>query len=121
VSLSDLGLVIQLNHRGSSCSRPDLWKRDFTIVHVNAVHSVKIAYCRCRSHELGNSNLNQLFRERWFPASWTSPRTVFTFEFLNAFHIDNLQSKISLYDYYLSLLRRTNNAGLLAKVVSVLL
>jgi hypothetical protein len=54
----------------------------------------------------------QLFRQRWLPATWNAPRTVFTFEFLNTFHLLNLQSKCNLYDYYHATLRQTNNADL---------
>jgi hypothetical protein len=69
-SLTNLGLVVQLGHRRSSCSRPEIWSRDFMVVHTNGPHHLKIAYCRCRSHLNGNGNLEQLFRERWLPVTW---------------------------------------------------
>jgi hypothetical protein len=118
ITLTDLGLVVQLGHRRTSCSRPELWSRDFMVVHTNGPHHLKIAYCRCRLHLKGNGNLEQLFRECWLPVTWRATRTVFTFEVLSSFHLINLQSKTNLYDYYQTLMRMLDNADLLPKTVS---
>lgn len=116
-TLAEHGLIVQLNHRRGSCARPESWNRDFTVIHTNGPHQVKISYCRCRSHIKGNGNLEQLFRERWLPATWRATRTAFTFDVLNSFHLINLQAKTNLYDYYQTLLRQVNNANLLPKLV----
>jgi hypothetical protein len=109
-SLAELGLVIQLNHRRSPCLDPNI--RDFTIHHTNGTHRVKLSFCGCRSHIIGNSHVAQLFNQRWMPATWKRPRTAFSFALLNQFHVLNLQSKCNLYDFYCTLKRYTNNAGL---------
>jgi hypothetical protein len=99
----ELGLVVQLGHRRGQCPNPELWARNFMVVHTNGPHRVKIAYCRCRSHLKGNGNLEQLFRKRWLPVTWQATQTVFTFDVLNHFHLINLQLKTNLYDYYQTL------------------
>jgi hypothetical protein len=88
------------------------------VVHTNGPHRLKIAYCRCRSHIKGNGNVEQLFRERWLPVTWRATRTVFSFDVLNHFHLINLQSKTNLYDYYQTLTRILDNAGLMPNTVS---
>jgi hypothetical protein len=64
---------------------------------------------------------NQLLRERWFPATLACPQTVFTFDCLETFHELTLQGKTSLYDYYHTLLRRSDNANLGNPIVSLIL
>lgn len=46
-----------------------------------------------------------------YPATTVTPRTVFTTDFLNTFHLLTLQGKLSLYDYYQSIVRLTDNMG----------
>lgn len=60
----------------------------------------------------------QLLREGWFPATLSRPQTVFTFECLEFFHELTLQGKTSLYDFYHTLIRRSDNAGLSPTIVS---
>ena len=60
-------------------------------------------------------------REGWFPATLARPQTIFTFDCLETFHELTLQGKTSLYDYYNTLLRRSDNANLLNPVVSLIL
>jgi hypothetical protein len=60
----------------------------------------------------------QLLREGWFPATLSRPQTVFTFECLETFHELTLQGKTSLYDFYYTLIRRSDNAGLSPTIVS---
>ncbi|KAF9501090.1 hypothetical protein BDN71DRAFT_1555892 [Pleurotus eryngii] len=57
----------------------------------------------------GNSNLSHY---RWYPASPTTPCTAFTLDLLNTFQLLTLQGKISAYDFYLSIERKTDNAGI---------
>ncbi|GBE89394.1 hypothetical protein SCP_1600550 [Sparassis crispa] len=40
------------------------------------------------------------------------PRTAFTFDYLNTFHLLTLQGKLNLYDYYKAILRKMDNTGL---------
>jgi hypothetical protein len=111
--LITVGLVVQLNHPpGAACKRSTLFTRDFTVVNVTGQHWVKIAYCKCKTHEAGNRRVDQIFRQRWMLATWNTPRTAFTFNLLNTFHVLNLQSKCNLFDFYQSVRRQTNNSDL---------
>lgn len=84
------------------------------MVDVSGVHAVCVRFCRCRF--LGEDI--QLLRYRWYPATSTKPQTVFTLDLLNTFHLLTLQGKLSAYDFYLSIERKTNNAGTLDIPVS---
>jgi hypothetical protein len=45
------------------------------------------------------------------PATPLKPQAAFTFDVLEMFHLLTTQSKISAYDFYLSLLHRTDNSS----------
>src|SRR5215470_7471589 len=104
-------MEVQLGHGGGSCPMPGDVRRDFTVVHTNGVHSLIVRFCGCGHLEDASLYRVQLLRMYWFPASLDSPRTAFTFDFLNTFHVLTLQSKISAYDYYLSVTRLSDNTG----------
>lgn len=55
---------------------------------------------------------------RWWPATVTNPKTAATFRLLEWFHILGNQSKVSVYEYYTSLTRRTDNIGSSVKASS---
>jgi hypothetical protein len=111
-SLAKLGLVVQLNHRRGVCSNATIQTRGFTVYHTNGVHYISLSYCACQTHLAENSRVGQIFRQRWLPVTWKHPRTAFTFDCLNSFHLLNLQSKCNMYDYYSALLRLTDNGDI---------
>lgn len=39
------------------------------------------------------------------------PRTAFTLDLLNTFHLITLQGKLSVYDFYRAIDRKSNNDG----------
>ncbi|KAI6096537.1 hypothetical protein EDD16DRAFT_1719774 [Pisolithus croceorrhizus] len=110
-SLRDLGLQIQLGHwAGDRCYRPRPAARDdFTIIHSNGVHSIKLDFCGCESAE---APFQQLLCIRWFPASSEKPRTAATFNVLEQFHLLSFESKVSAFEFYQSLSRISDNTGL---------
>jgi hypothetical protein len=112
-SLMDLGLVVQLNHCLGSCPVRETATVVLNVYDINGCHQVRVNYCGCARSisESGNSKLDQIFAQQWFPATWKQPRTVFTFRLLRQFHIINLQSKCNMFDYYQSIVRMRNNAG----------
>jgi hypothetical protein len=117
----DLGLVVQLNHCRGACPCRSASTTVLTVYDTNGDHQVRVSYCDCPRAvvtELGNTRLDQLFAQKWFPATWTQPRTVFTFAVLQQFHLLNLQSKCNMFDFYRSLLRIRNNAGIENQPVS---
>ncbi|KAG1853038.1 hypothetical protein F4604DRAFT_1933492 [Suillus subluteus] len=110
-SLTKIGLEIHLGHQGKPCPEvTDDWydtddegdnfaegqwvplvndPRTTTVVDTSGVHSLMIRFCRCAS-ALGPDM--QLFEIGLFPASFTSPKTAFTFAVLDDFLLDNLES-----------------------------
>jgi hypothetical protein len=102
---------IQLNHRiGETCINPITYKDDFTVIDVNGIHEVAIDYCGCQMVETRPA---QLLRFRLYPATVIDPKTAATFQVLESFHLTTLISKISTFDFYTTLSRRTDNTGTL--------
>lgn len=85
---------------------------------TSGIHSVNIDYCECPNDDVPDKK-TQLLRQSWFPATFTRPNTVFTFDCLDTFHEHTLQGKGNLYDFYHLLLRKTDNANLSDSIVSV--
>lgn len=117
-SLQNLGLRYQLGHSGDSCPVPQPGPKLFIVFDTSGPHHVAINYCNCHDQPL--PNYTQLLREKWFPATFTRPQTVFTFDCLETFHELTLQGKTNLYDYYNTLLRRFDNASVSNPIVSLL-
>jgi len=84
---------------------------------VSGAHLVNINYCGCWPDDPMDRRTQHL-RHRWFPATLIRPQTVFTFDFLDTFHELTLQSKGNLYDFYLTILRKTDNANITITIVS---
>ena len=78
-----------------------------TIIETNGVHHLPIHYCICTS---AKPHDEQLFAAKLFPSSFSSIKTVFTFNVLDDFRMTNLSCKSSCYQYYLKLRRLTSPA-----------
>jgi hypothetical protein len=114
-------MVIYLGHQGYPCPIPGDVKRNFAIVHTNGIHTVDLCFCGCTA-EAGASHARiQLLRSRLLPGSIEAPRTAFTFDILNTFHLITLQGKTSAYDYYLSVEHKSDNVGLTDQKVRIIL
>ena len=111
-TLKDLGLCIQLGHDGPNCPSPGPIHFDFVVVDTSGVHVVNLRYCNCHSVIGASLDRVQLLRFQWFPATVLRPRTAFTFDVLDTFHIVTLQGKLAAFDFYRSLLYKTDNSGL---------
>ncbi|KDR78511.1 hypothetical protein GALMADRAFT_209005 [Galerina marginata CBS 339.88] len=98
--ISELGYAITLGHHGDICPCVDYNDgshiSSFVMVDVNGVHSTRLAFCKCA--QAGDA-VEQLLSARIFPASVIRPATGFTFNLLETFQMDCLQSKKSAYDY----------------------
>lgn len=55
--------------------------------------------------------MEQLLRRRLFPATTLDPQTACTFEILKSAQLLSLQSKLSLYDYYITKEQLTDATG----------
>ncbi|KAG1731224.1 uncharacterized protein EDB91DRAFT_1238979 [Suillus paluster] len=126
------GLVISLGHSGNPCPCQDYGhattptanasknnhdlptgvpfikndKTMTTIVDKSGVHTHIIKYCMCA--DAPSADL-QLFQLGLFPASFTQPKTAFTFDVLDDFLLDNLECGMSVMNYYSKLRRMTTN------------
>ncbi|KAG1797493.1 uncharacterized protein HD556DRAFT_1431147 [Suillus plorans] len=111
VSLKSMGLQIQLGRPpGTTCRNPrPAFGDDFVIINIHIIHLVGLNFCGCK-HEV--SHFKQLLRARLFPSTVTDPRTAATFAVLESFHILSFESKISAYEFFHGLARRTNNTGI---------
>ncbi|KAG2148165.1 uncharacterized protein EDB93DRAFT_1240507 [Suillus bovinus] len=77
-----------------------------TIVDKSGVHFLSIWYCHCPS---ALDRDMQLFQAGLFPASFTRPKTAFTFSILDDFLLDNLECGTSAMNYYSKMRRLTSS------------
>lgn len=116
-TLRSLGLRVQLGHGGGPCPIPEAGPVDFLVIDTTGFHPVSLDYCGCGLHGFLHRR-TQLLRAQWFPATFDRPQTAFTFAALDFFHELTLQGKTTLYDFYHTLLRLTDNAKLQRPIVS---
>ncbi|TDL14376.1 hypothetical protein BD410DRAFT_697320, partial [Rickenella mellea] len=108
-TLQSLGLTIHLGHDGDPCPYA-LPKLDLvTVIHTNGIHTVSVKFCECPWSSLPRRT--QLLRVRWWPATVDRPKTVTTFAALDLFLQLTLQSKLNMYDFYLSLEHLSDNTN----------
>ena len=111
-SLREAGHVLQLGHHPNDlCTNPQRSTRTFTVIHTNGIHLIDLAYCACSEAGRHGTRTQQLVRRRLFPATTLDPQTACTFSLLKAAQLLSLQSKLSLYDYYLSIEKLTDATG----------
>ncbi|KAG2358630.1 hypothetical protein BDR07DRAFT_1452640 [Suillus spraguei] len=110
-TLKHLGLRIQLgDHAGQSCHNPKPAREDdFVVIDVHGIHEVGLDFCSCAN---APSHYRQLLRGRFFPSTTTDPRTAATFAVLEHFHLLSFESKVSTYEFYHCLARRSDNTGI---------
>lgn len=117
VTLQNLGLRVQLGHGGSSCPLPSAGPEHFCVLDTSGVHYISVDFCDCRTNGFVHHRA-QLLRARWFPATFNRPQTAFTFDCLDTFHELTLQGKTPLYDFYYTILHKTDNLELNKTIVS---
>ncbi|EJD34826.1 hypothetical protein AURDEDRAFT_75824 [Auricularia subglabra TFB-10046 SS5] len=107
-SLTALGYELCLGHDGARC--PNATTQECTklmvIVHTNGVHRLNVVFCACASCA---QKPYQMLQSSLYPATWTSPATAFTFQLMEHYHLDSLQSRKPAYDYWALLRRLTDN------------
>ncbi|KAJ7435097.1 hypothetical protein B0H11DRAFT_1937910 [Mycena galericulata] len=108
--LQALGMRIQFGHPpGESCPSPERGREGFVVIHDNAIHEVSVDFCRCERADAAPDI--QLLRSGWYPATEERPQTCMTLVALDKFHMATLQAKTTMYDFYGTLEKLTNNAG----------
>ena len=106
-TLESLGLVINLGHPANICPvAPDI--RRILVIDLSGYHFVRVRFCACSCSSFLEP-YRQLLRFGWFPASLLRPKTAFTFNLLDTYHKISLQGKLNLYDFYTSILQKTDN------------
>lgn len=107
-----MGLWVQLGHPiGVACINPRPNLKPFFILHSSGIHEVAVDFCNCdKKGYVGNWRIQCLCRE-WMPATCKNPEMCCTFHVMEQFHLQNLQAKISAYDYYTALAKLTDNTG----------
>ena len=119
ITLSSVGLRVQLGHGGGTCPCPQPGPPNFLVFDVTGVHPVSVDFCDCGQDCLNHWH-TQLLRSWWFPTTFNRPQTVFTFELLDTFHELTLQGKTTLYDFYYMILRKSDNPKLGKSIVGLL-
>ncbi|KAG1898179.1 uncharacterized protein F5891DRAFT_912964, partial [Suillus fuscotomentosus] len=90
-SLTRLGMEYYLSHRGLPCPMNGIpvvgCIARVTVVDITGIHYLIICFCQCTDAPDAEK---QLFQMGLFPASFTWPRTTFTFALLNDFALLHL-------------------------------
>lgn len=81
---------------------------DFVVLGNHGIHEVCICFCAC---ERAVHPVKQLLRHRLWPATTSHPKTAATFTCLERFQLESFEGKLTVFEYYHSLLRGTDNTG----------
>ncbi|KAG2746737.1 hypothetical protein P692DRAFT_201840841 [Suillus brevipes Sb2] len=110
-TLKYLGLRIQLSHPvGEKCfNRSRAFDDDFVILDINHVHEVALDFCEC---SCAQSHATQILRARLYPATCSDPKSAATFRLLQHFQMLTFESKVSVFEYWQTLARLTDNTGI---------
>lgn len=116
-SLVELGFCFHIGHQHTPCPSIHSYER-ILVIHLNGAHHLNVQFCACKEAPDWVEHYRQLLRVGWYPASFERPKTVFTFDLLDTYHKLTLQGKLNLYDFYSSVMQKTDNCGRRKKVVS---
>jgi hypothetical protein len=105
ITLKSMGLMIYLNH-STSCERSRPCSKAFRIIDTTGIHEVAVNFCACQ-HQI--PDYQQVLRRGWYPSTQTRIETCATFRALELLHMLSNVSKGSVYDYYRTLEKLTNN------------
>lgn len=95
---------------GECCINPTTCTNDdFVVLDGNGIHEVGLNFCGCTKAQ---DHTKQLLRARWFPATVQQPKTAATFNCLELFHLLKFKSKSSVFEFYNTLSRLTDNTGI---------
>ncbi|KAK7022477.1 CxC2 domain-containing protein [Favolaschia claudopus] len=109
-SLSQIGLVYQLGHGGFPCPFPDPVKRKLVVIEEPVVHEIQIHYCKCAKSDEAD-NIEQLMRNRWYPATVTDPGTCATFRTLETYRLYNVVGNLNVRDFVTTVERATDTTA----------
>jgi len=81
---------------------------DFVVIDIDGIHEVAIDYCGCQQ---SLAKTVQLLRARLFPSTVFDPKTAATFRVLETFQMLSFTLKVSVFEFYQALARRSDNTG----------
>jgi hypothetical protein len=81
---------------------------DFVVIKQNGVHEIGLDYCGC---EKAQDPIMQLLCVCWYPATTTTPKSTAAFNVLEFFQLLSFESNTPVFEFYYTLMRRTNNTG----------
>ena len=116
-SLQELGLSFYLGHQHTPCLSAES-SQQILVINVNSIHNLDVEFCACKATPGWVDYYCQLLWMRWYPATFNRPQMAFTFDLLDTYHKLTLQGKLNLYDFYSSIVQKTNNCGWKKPVVS---
>ena len=85
---------------------------------ISGVHKVAVKFCDCSGYS--TPRFAQLLRAQLFPSTIKRIKTTYTFALLDMFQELNLQGKTTIYDFYHTLLNRSDPLHLDKRPVRVL-
>jgi len=108
-TLKDLGFILHIGHSGGVCPSAEDHNNDddenLVIVDKSGIHRHQVQWCACKD---GGQRHLMLFKMGLFPASTEKPKTAFTFQCLDYFHLDSMECKTAANNFFNKLRRLTN-------------
>ena len=117
-SLFELDLCFYIGHQHAPCPSANSLQQ-ILVINMNGAHHLNVQFCTCEGTPDWVESYRQLLRMGWYPASFSRPKTAFTFDLLDTYHKFTLQGKLNLYDFYSSIMQKTNNCGWKKIIVSL--
>jgi len=108
-SLKNLGFILHIGHGGGVCPAVEDWDDgdddQLVIVDKSGVHQHQVWWCACKDHP--ERHIMQ-FKMGLFPASIEQPRSAFTFQCLDYFHLDSMECRMAANNFFNKLRWLTN-------------
>jgi hypothetical protein len=105
MTIPDPGLGLNIYESPSGKTDCPIGANTMTIAHVNGIHRIHVKYCCCDDRLPEDL---QLIASNFFPLSFDTIESAFTFQLLDDFRLDNLECKVTAYHYYKKLRRLTS-------------
>lgn len=107
-----------MGHEHTPCPSLESTFKKILVIDLSGAHYINIQFCACKEDPKWVENYRQMLRMRWYPASFDRPATAFTFDLLDTYHKMTLQGKLNLYDFYTSIMKKSDNCGRKKVIVS---